>query len=274
MKSRFSKITTTLALLTVCGGLNSCRLFGDHKYSSQTEVETDVPESLEQGKPSSGPAAGAGSYAINNGVPPSSNLTEIPDSSMPAGDLPSFPGSSSSATSVPTGGASLTSVPSDSSRDLIDIPKPEFNNISVHNTRPPAEMLSLSSPLKPVTRMSLGNNAPDGGSTSGVVREKVAPVSASALGLSDADVAKAPKATKSSPPPANSAGFGVPLLLGGARLSDFYQSLHQPLLESAVVENKLPTGAAPADSSVSSAEALAVPPPPPGDDSIAPPPAE
>ena len=263
MKFRFSKITISLALLTGCGALNSCRLFGDHKYASQTEVETDVPESLEQGRPSVGPAAEhAGAVALNDGVPPSSNLAEIP---TPYGSAIELPSPSGSPSPVTPGGASLTSLPTDRNRDLIDIPKPDFGNVSVHNTRPPAEMLSLGPPLKPVTRMSLGHNPGAGPSTAGVVQEKVLPLAPATDKSSEADIASAPKAVKSPP----STEPGVPMLLGSARLSDFYQSLHQPLLESAVVENTHADSAPPA-----SADELAVPPPPPADDSAGPPPGQ
>jgi hypothetical protein len=266
MKFRFSKITISLALITGCGALNSCRLFGDNKYASQTEVETEVPESLEQGKPTAGPAAvNEGAIAINDGVPPSSNLTEIPTPYGSAIELPASPGSPSSVTSVTPGGASLTGLPPDRSRDLIDIPKPDFGTVSVHNTRPPAEMLSLGPPLKPVTRMSLGLNPGAGPSTAGVIQEKVQPLAPTTDKSSDAEIASAPKAVKSIP----SSEPGVPMLLGSARLSDFYQSLHQPLLESAVVEN-IPADSAPP----ASADELAVPPPPPADDSAGPPPGQ
>jgi len=258
MKSSFSKITTGLALLTACGGLNSCRLFGGGEYASQMEVETEVPESLEQGKPSQGPAAGQTAlYASNAGVPATSNLTEVPDPYPPSSQLPSLPGSQGTLSFAPAGGASLTSLPADSSRDLIDIPKPEFSSISVHSTRPPAEMLSLGAPLKPATRMSLGSPTPSGAYTVGVVKEKVEPLSSTPP---DAEIASAPKALKGEPSPVASTEPGIPLLLGGARLSDFYQALHQPLLESPVVANQIPADSA---SLAASAEELSVPPPPP-----------
>lgn len=258
MKSSFCKITTSLALLTACGALNSCRLFGGGEYASQTEVETEVPVSLEQGKPSQGPPAGQTElYASNPGVPSTSNLTEVPGPYPPSSQLPSLAGSPATLSSAPVGGASLTSLPADSSRDLIDIPKPEFSSISVHNTRPPAEMLSLGTPLKPAARMSLGTPSRSGDYTAGVVKEKVEPLSSTPL---DAEVASAPKALKSEPSPVASAEPGIPLLLGGARLSDFYQVLHQPLLERAVVNNQLPAEPA---SPAPSAEELSVPPPPP-----------
>lgn len=258
MKSSLSKITTGLALLAACGALNSCRLFGDGKYASQMEVETDVPESLEQGKPSPGPAAGkADLYAANTGVPVTSNLTEVPEPYAPATPVSSLPGSPATASPAPVGGASLTSLPADASRDLIDIPKPEFGSISVHNTRPPAEMLSLGPPLKPAARMSLGSSSPSGGPSAGVVKEKIEPLASTPP---DAEIASAPKAVKSATALANPAEPGIPLLLSGARLSEFYQQLHQPLLASPVVDNQLPADSA---STAPSAEELSVPPPPP-----------
>lgn len=230
MNSWHSKITLSLALLTACGTLNSCRL-GAGKYSSQTEVETDVPDSLEHGKPSAEPAAaGAASYATSNGVPATSNLIETTDTMPSPGDLTPLP-TIGAAPSLP-GGASLNSNPSDS----IDLPKPDFANVSVHNPRSPAQMLTLENPLKNGPRMSA---AATGSKpyTTGIVRDSAPPapsvtVPPPAKGPSDTEIANAPKATKSSPPEP-----GVPLLHGGARLSDFYAEMHQALLDHAVVDN-------------------------------------
>ena len=105
--------------------------------------------------------------------------------------------------------------------------------------------------------MSLGSTPSSVAASSGVVKEKVQPLAATPP---DAEVAAAPKAVKSEPSPAIPAEPGVPLLLGATRLSDFYQVLHQPLLESPVVENQLP---ADSGSPTPSAEELSVPPPPP-----------
>ncbi len=262
MKSRFSKITIGLALVAACGALNSCRLFGGGNYASQMEVETDVPESLEQGKPSQGPPAGqAGALASNDGVPATSNLAEIPATYGSSSDLPGLPGTPSAPPAAESGGASLTGLSSESTRDLIDIPKPEFNSISVHNNRPPAEMLSFGTPLKPVTRMSLGNAQINGVTTAGVVQEKVEPLATAAV-PPESEIAFAPKAAKSDQ---GSSSPGIPLLLGGTRLSDFYQELHQPLLQSTVVENQV--SSAPPASPPPAADALSVPPPPPASES-------
>ncbi len=259
MKSRFSKITTSLALVTACGALNSCRLFGGGKYASQMEVETDVPESLEQGKPSQGPPGGqTGVAAANDGVPATSNLAEIPAPYNSSGDLPGLPGTPYAAPPSAPGGGSLTGLSSDNTRDLIDIPKPEFNSISVHNTRPPAEMLSLGQPIKPGSRMSLGKTQINGITTAGVVQEKVEPL-VTDTALSDSEIASAPKAVKSDQ---DSNNTGIPLLLGGIRLSDFYQELHQPLLQGAVVENQV------SSSPPQAADVLSVPPPPPASDPV------
>src|SRR6187431_1408602 len=101
MKSRFSKLYTGVALIAACGSLTSCALFGGGKYADQTEVETEVPDSLEQGKPSTGPATASGnSYASNPGVPATSNLAEVPDPwQPPPSQLPPLPGTSQTGTS-------------------------------------------------------------------------------------------------------------------------------------------------------------------------------
>lgn len=264
MKSWLSKASTGIALLTACGALNSCRLFGGGKYASQMEVETDVPESLEQGRASAGPDAGDAELVSNpavNGVPPSSNLIDIPDPSVPYGQLPPLP-SSGTAT---TGGASLVGLPSGGQSGLIDIPKPDFNSISVHNTRPPAEMLSLGPPKAPASRMSMAGALPSPSAAPAVVTEKVEPMTpapaAPPVTPTEAEIASAPKATPSEP-----AEPGVPLLFGQARLSDFYSALHQPLLSAGPVVENVPANdpTSPVqDVTPSPDDSLSVPPPPP-----------
>ncbi len=250
MTSQLSKITTSLALLAACGTLNSCRLFGGGKYSSQTEIETDVPESLEQGRPSTGPAAGQPGYVTANGVPMGSNLIETTDT-IPSGlDSVPLPGSTT------TGGAALTSASLDPSRSLIDIPKPDFASVSVHAPRPPANMLTLDSPSAATPRMSL---PPGARPYTAMVKETVKPLPAVAPAAVDlpteAEIAGAPKAAKSTPPEP-----GVPLLHSGVRLSDFYAALHQPLLEQTVVENNTPAADA---ANVPVPDDASLPPPPP-----------
>ena len=251
MKSWHSKITIGLTLAAACGSLNSCALFGGGKYANQTEVETEVPASLEQGKPSTGPSPDqAATYAATSGVPVTSNLTEVPEPYPLAGQTPPLPDSK-------PGGASLTSLPADSSRDLIDIPKPDFGSVSVHNPRPPAEMLSVGTPTAQASpRMSLG---PDTASASGkIIREKVEPLTS--IAAKESEIASAPRAVKSA-----SAEPGIPLLHSGAKLSDFYRELHGELLDSAVVSNQVPPDTtAPAPN----ADSLAVPPPPPADPAV------
>jgi hypothetical protein len=249
MKSWKSKVTAGTTILTACGVLNSCALFGGGKYASQTEVETDVPESLEQGKPSPGPTAGPAAYAENSGVPSSSNLIDAPDPyTGPA------PGANRSGT---PGGASVTSLPPDSSRNLIDIPKPDpaFGSVSLHNSRPPAEMLSLGPPLTPATpRMGLASGAGANAAGSKVVTTKIAPLAPAAK---DSEITNAPKALPSIP-----SEPGVPLLHSGSRLNDFYKDLHGQLLDKKVVENKVPADNAAA---ASPSTDLSVPPPPPSE---------
>lgn len=254
MNSWQSKLTSGLALITACGTLNSCRLFGGGEYSSQTEIQTDVPASLEQGRPSSGPApATAGTYASTAGVPVTSNLTETSETFPPPTDLPSLPGAIPSSPSLSTS-ANLN-------RDLIDIPKPDFASVSLHTPRPPAQMLSLE-PGKPASpRMSL-TSAPAQPYTASVVKETVSAPTVATLHSAPAkpastatEIASAPKALKSEP-----AGPGVPLLHSSIRLSDFYASLHQPLLEQTVVENNVPV---PDAANVPVPEDAALPPPPP-----------
>jgi hypothetical protein len=228
--------------------MNSCSLFGGGKYASQTEVETDVPESLERGKPSKGPAAGtANAYAATAGVPPTSNLIDSTESDSLPGEVAPPSASAPTGSTTVRGGASVVGAAPDSSRDLIDIPKPEFNDISVHNSRPPAEMLSLGPPLKPSARMSMASAPP----SSKVARETVEPPGKTEPKASD--LANVPKASAPAEP-------GVPLLHSGGSLSDFYQSIHKEILEGGVVTNTTPAVTTPP-----SDEALAVPPPPPAD---------
>lgn len=254
MNSWTSKITTSLTLLGACGLLNSCKLFGGGEYSDQTEIQTDVPESLEQGRASAGPR-GSATYASTESVPVSSNLMETSETIPGSGDIPPLPGIGS------TGGVPLSNAPTPASRDLIDIPKPDFADVSVHNTRPPAQMISLGDPLPQSARMSFPKSSPRV-PNSALVKETVQSIATPAPGNSappdaveipsEAELASAPKAL-SPAPSADPAAPGVPLLHSGTRLSDFYASLHQPLLEGAVVENTTP----PADDN-------SLPPPPPG----------
>src|SRR5689334_22593843 len=82
MKSWLSKASAGLSLLAACGTMSSCALHGNG-YAGQTEVETDVPESLEHGKPSKGPSGGQSSaLASNAGVPATSNLIESPEADV------------------------------------------------------------------------------------------------------------------------------------------------------------------------------------------------
>ncbi len=91
MNSWLSKTSVCLLLAGTCGTMTSCQTMG--KYARQTEVRTDVPESLEKGQPSKGPAD---AYAAGAAVPPGSDLMDIPESAfvsvtpspMPENDLP------------------------------------------------------------------------------------------------------------------------------------------------------------------------------------------
>jgi hypothetical protein len=246
MKSWLSKASNGLALFAACGAMSSCSLFGGGKYASQTEVETEVPESLEHGKPSKGPSASeASTYASSAGVPATSNLIDSPEGDPPPVTSPS---TTSSGTPGKPGGASLVGLSQDNAKDLIDIPKPEFNDISVHNTRPPAEMLSLGPPPKPA-RAVLGANTPP----SRPAHETPEPPKTEPAAP---EVANAPAALKNEPETA------VPLLHSGGGLSDFYQNIHKEILESSAAVTKAPAGS---PATTPSDETLAVPPPPPGD---------
>lgn len=252
MNSWTSKITTSLTLLGACGLLNSCKLFGGGEYSDQTEIQTDVPESLEQGRASAGPR-GSATYTSTESVPASSNLVETSENIPGVNEIAPLPGIRS------TGGAPVASAPVTSNRDLIEIPKPDFGDVSVHNTRPPAQMITLGDPLPPSARMS--NSKPSRIPNSALAKEALQSIGAPASGdsgppaavriPSEAELTGAPKAL-SAASAADPVAPGVPLLHSGTRLSDFYASLHQPLLEGAVVENTAP----PADDN-------ALPPPPP-----------
>jgi hypothetical protein len=146
----------------------------------------------------------------------------------------------------------------DSGRDLIDIPKPDFNEISVHNTRPPAEMLSLGSPAKPASPRTASAPIP---STPKVTAEKAAPPPAPETRV--VEINPAPKTPKNEP-----AETGVPLLHSGGSLSSFYQSIHNEILAANTVESKTPAGVV---TPVPSDEVLAVPPPPAADYAAPPP---
>jgi hypothetical protein len=236
--------------------MSSCALFKGGQYADQVEVQTDVPESLEKGKPSKGPPAGAAElHTVNSGVPPTSNLMEAADPWQPTGQ-PALPGKSQ------PGGASISAAPSEGTRDLIDIPKPEFTNVSLHNpaTRPPAEMLSLGPPTTPATaRMSLGGSGTRSDSLP-VISEPVAPLSPAPAPAAEPETATTPKPLVSTP-----AEPGVPLLHSATSLSDFYQGIHGELLNATVVEVIQP----PAEPVATPApgDTLAVPPPPPEDSS-------
>jgi len=259
MNSWTSKLTVSVALLTACGSLNSCRLFGGGKYSSQTEIETEVPESLNHGKPSAEPPTSkTAAYATSNGVPVSSNLIETGDPIPTPGDLAP---PASAPTRTVAGGAALSSLPSEPSHDIVEIPKPDFSNVSLQNPRPPARMLTLESPAKSSSRVS----APATSSqpyTAAVVKEpapppataKTTPPKTAPSIPSESEIASAPKASKAAPEP------GVPLLHSGTRLSDFYANLHQPLLDQGVVENHTPA----TDPAAPPSDDTNIPAPPPG----------
>jgi len=257
MNSWPSKIPTSLALISACGLLNSCQL-GAGNYSSQTEIETDVPESLEQGKASQGPPAGQAGYAANSGVPAGSNLVETAEMIPATTHLADLPGN------TVTGGAPMPSSLADPNRTLIDIPRPDFASVSLHSPRTPANMISLDNPSSSA-RMSLPPNA----RPSAVVKETVsplppvtAPAESPAAAPTDAEIAGAPKVSPSGPDAtAAPAEPGVPLLHSAARLSDFYAALHQPLLDQTVVENTAP----PVDPAPAPDDSELPPPPPPGE---------
>jgi hypothetical protein len=272
MKSWLSKASSGLALAAACGALNSCALNGGGKYAEQTEIETDVPDSLENGKPSRGPAAQTNTYAASTGVPATSNLIDNPDPVAPLSAPPPLPAKGAAG---PPGGASVVGLTPENGRELIDIPKPDFNDISVHSSRPPAEMLSLGPALKPA---KLGNAsappAPKPASTpaSAPVRpapEKSAPPTppSSPPQSSETEIAQVPKALKSTPSSPSESEPGVPLLHSGGSLSSFYANIHKEVLEPGGTENKGPGAVTtpPPD------DATSVPPPPPAADYAAPP---
>jgi hypothetical protein len=275
MKSWFSKASAGLALAAVCGTFSSCALHGN-KYAGQTEVETEVPDSLENGKPTTGPAGGqTKAYAANSGVPATSNLIDAPDTAIPSAPLPPLP--SAAPANSDRGGASVVGLTPDSGRELIDVPKPEFNDVSVHSTRPPAEMLSLGEPLKPAR---LGKTVPAAmPKTPGKVEPASAPApevalpppapapeppAAPAPAPKETEVANAPKASKN-----GSGEAGVPLLQSGGNLSSFYQNIHKEILDAGAAPNNANantnSGVVTPPPSGAAADALAVPPPPPAD---------
>jgi hypothetical protein len=260
MNSRTSKITFSLATIGACGLLNSCQL-GAAKYTGQTEVETEVPESLEQGKPSQGPPPGQSNHLAQEGVPTGSNLTDSAETLPSTTNFPTLP------TSDTTGGAPINSDSTDISRNLIDIPRPDFAALSVHTPRTPANMLTLdrqplaaraslnaeSRPDIPVVQDSIPSQPPD---------SLAADPSASAP--ANAEIATGPKVPPAVPggaiAPAALTEPGIPLLHSTSRLSDFYAALHQPLLDHATVDNTtLPAESVPA----SAPEDVELPPPPP-----------
>ena len=268
MKSWQSKVSLLLALTATSAGLSSCKLFGGGEYSSQLEVETEVPESLEHGKASNGPTEKTSNYASTaTSVPTDSNLIDLPELPSDTAPLPTV------ATSH-TGGASMTGMPA-GGYDHIEIPKPDFAAVNLNSTtrRAPAEMISLGPPTA-TPRMALDTDPAAHTYTSKVTEEKLEPIPPPVP--SEAELASAPAATKDAPPEAAPVTPGVPLLHSGARLADYYQNLHNSVLNKTVVENTAPPApgeAAPAPVTPpdeplpppASADDLSVPPPPPAE---------
>jgi hypothetical protein len=260
MNSRASKIIISLATIGAGSFLTSCQL-GAAKYTSQTEVETEVPESLEQGKPSEGPPPGQGPHIANEGVPAGSNLTDSAETPPPATHLPALPISNT------RGGAPMTADSTEISRNLIDIPSPDFAALSVHTPRTPANMLTLD--RQPLAAPASLNAAAS--SALPVIQEPVPAVPTASVASepsataapANAEIANGPKTSPAVPnetvAPAPTEP-GIPLLHSAARLSDFYAALHQPLLDDATANNTTP----PAESVTSpQPEETELPPPPP-----------
>ena len=221
MISRLSKLLPSLVGLIACAGVTSCSLFRDGKYASQWEVETEVPDSLDGGKPSQGPSAEQVAARQRATIPSDSNLADLP----------------SMDTQLPRTNGPLLSEGS-------GIPKPNFDSParSIH-----PELLDVPPPGS--TPNGIDTELPQGSSG-------IASISESKL---------EPLTTDSSPPaalpPANppiDPAPGVPLLHGATRLSDFYASMHQGLLDGDTVQNQtvIPDPLAPPPSAASS-----VPPP-------------
>ncbi|HWB05465.1 MAG TPA: hypothetical protein VG796_20775 [Verrucomicrobiales bacterium] len=260
MKSWLSKASAGVALVTACGTLNSCSLFGGEKYFAQTEVETEVPESLDRGKPSSGPVPTKSSdYAGPAGVPPTSNLIETPEpdalSGASAPPLPPPPSADPAGNGTVPGGASVVGATPENGKQLIDIPKPDFNEISVHNTRPPAEMLSLGPPTKPANL----NTKPAPPSA------RIQPEKAAAA----PEIIKKPEVAGAKVPTGESEEPGVPLLHSNGSLSEFYQTIHKEILDGAAAGSQPASGVT---SLPPPEETNGVPQPPPPADYAAPPP--
>lgn len=139
MKSWRSKVFIFLILSASSAGLSSCKLSGGGQYSSQIEIETDVPESLEYGRASTGPATeNYDPYAsATSSVPADSDLTGLPDLLEDAATLPAVADSG-----VVIGGASMTGMTAEG-YVRIDIPKPDFGSMRLKATtrRAPAEAM-------------------------------------------------------------------------------------------------------------------------------------
>ena len=208
MISRFSKmIPGLLAVLAGAGLTTSCSLFKDGKYASQWEVETEVPESLDAGKPSRGPSAGEVASRAGSEVPATSNLTDLPALDSMAG----LPGETTPSTNMDPGVAALPKPNFDEpvrrqTAEYLNVPPPGSTPTGVDTELPgTSAMPTLSEvPLEPLTAQ-----------TSVAVQTPAAPVA-----LTDVQPA------------------AVPLLHGEQRLSDFYAGLHQGLLEGDTVQNQ------------------------------------
>jgi hypothetical protein len=235
MKIKISELLSRSLRIGIVGTLSlsgvGCGLFKGEKYSSQWEVETEVPTSLDKGKPSAGVvASSANSRAAS--VPADSNLIELPEGTKME------PGSAASQTivdipppNVPSareGRTEILSRPSSSSMDP---------NQTVLSDLPSAGSGITDEPVGTMDEPGIVTATDLEGVPSALPRRETA----STIGSSDMPAS----GTTASTPPAEPV---VPLLHGSKRLSDFYSDLHRDLLPLTTVE------ATPSDTSL--------PPPP------------
>ena len=206
MKLQLSKIFRLSGLALLFAGLNACSLFKGEKYSSQWEVETEVPTSLEGGKPSK--VSSAEAVAANAGVPADSNLIDLPETSSDS-----------------DGAHEKNAV----EQTISAIPRPD-----IAERESPAEILRVPAPSEIDMNRNVVAELP--AASPHVVEEKVMPMETGVV--TDTDLVGVPTALKSLPgSPTEASEPGIPLLHSTTRLSDFYQNLHRPLLPSDTVSN-------------------------------------
>ncbi len=287
MNTRISKVIPGMLATIACMGITSCSLFKDGKYASQFEVETEVPASMDEGKPSTGPSPrGAGSRSGDIAV--NSNLADLPElaSSTPRPaprrtiPKPRFESTKRSAPAqrldIPPPSSGSDTLPPGVTAGGLDneLPSNPESLSNLAGLKDPSPQFPPTSEMPPDTAPSL----PEGMEQSGPI--DFAMESSTTNGVTEfgptttpppstPNIASAPPALPPLPSKAETAP-AVPLLHGENRLSDFYSNMHQGLVEGDVVQNQViadPTApsvsADPGTSNLSGDTEVPAPPPEP-----------